>query len=232
MILAIGRYTALLGFTFAALLHLAGYVYVDLPYRAFEILTVGIFVLIPLALRGPFLDSDTPIDTLAKKMASRLAVVGLVLWLLTTLIWIAFVRTPDAGIGPHPIRFSALLPVWRISGGHYRMLYQQWQTLAGALVYIFFWLQFSSKKALVSTADPATSAGSRNATELFPPIVARLIAGTILTSVSLFVVGWVLHLVGLVGKGVSDLMAGLAVVGFILVFALAAIGVILAALRD
>jgi hypothetical protein len=95
MATTIGRYTALLGFTFAVLLHLAGYVYVDLPHLAFEILTLGIFALVPLALRGPFLDSQTPIDTLAKKMAARLAAGGLVLWLLMTFIWIAFVRTPD-----------------------------------------------------------------------------------------------------------------------------------------
>jgi hypothetical protein len=232
MILAIGRYAALLGFTFAALLHVAGYFYLDLPHLAFEILTLGILALVPLALRGPFLDSRTPIDTLAKKMAARLAAGGLVLWLLMTFIWIAFVRAPDVGIGPHPIRFSALLPVWRISEPHYRMLYQQWQSLAGALVYVFVWLQFSSEKVVVSAADSAMSAGSSEATGSFPPIVTRLISGTILASVCLFLVGWVLHLVGLVEQGASDFMAGLSVVGIIAGVALAGIGTILGTLRD
>jgi hypothetical protein len=231
MILAIGRYTALVGFTFAVLLHLAGYVYVELPHVAFEILTVGIFALAPLALRGPFLDSDTPIDTLAKKMAARLFAGGLVLWLLTTLIWI-FVRGPDVGIGPQPIRFPTLLPVWRVSGRHYRMFNQQWQSFSAALVYVFFWLQFSSEKVVVSAADPAMSADSSEATGSFPPIVARLIVGTILTSMCLFLVGSVLHLVGLVEKGASDLMAGLSLVGFIAAVALAGNGTILGALRD
>jgi hypothetical protein len=168
---------------------------------------------------------------LAKKMAERLAAGGLVVWLLTTLIWI-LVRGPEVGIGPQPIRFHTLLPVWRVSGRHYRMLNQQWQSFSAALVYVFFWLQFSSKKALVSTANPEMSAGSSNATGSFPPIVARLIAGTILTSVCLFLVGWVLRLVGLVEKGTSDSMALLSLVGVILAFAFAGVGAILAALRD
>lgn len=88
MIFAIGRYAALLGFIFAVLLHLAGYVYVDLPSQAYGILMVGIFALAPLALRGPFLDSHTPIDTLPKKIAGCVAGSGLVLWLLATTIWI------------------------------------------------------------------------------------------------------------------------------------------------
>lgn len=143
-----------------------------------------------------------------------------------------FVRGPDVGIGPHPIRFHTLLPVWRVSGRHYRMLNQQWQTLGDALVYVFFWLQFSSEKEVVSAADPTTSAGSSEATGSFPPIVTRLIAGTILASVSLFFVGRVLNLVGLVEKRASDLMAGLSLVGVIVAVALAGIGTILGALRD
>jgi hypothetical protein len=229
MILAIGRYTALFGFTFAILLHLAGYVYVDLPHLAFEILTIGILTMVQLSIRGPFLDRYTPTDTSAKKIAVRLAAVGSVLCLLMTLIWI-FVRGPEVGIGPQRFRFHTLPPVWRVSEQHYKMFNQQWQSSCAAFVYVLFWLQFSSKKARVSAINPEVSVSSSNATGSFPASVARLIVGTILTSGCLYLVGWVLHRVGLVEKG-ADIMEFLSLVGFILAFALAGIGAILGALR-
>jgi hypothetical protein len=189
--------------------------------------------LVPLAIRRPFLDRDTPIDSLPKKMAAGLAACGAVLWLLTTLIWIGFVRMPDGGIGAHPLRFNALIPVWRISGRHDRMLYQQWETLAATLVYVLFWLQFTSAWAPASAAtDRATTTGLSRIAGSFPPVVTRLIECTTLTAVGLYIVGLVLHLVGLAGKNVSDIMGGLSLVGIILAFAIGGVGMILAALRD
>jgi len=231
MIRAIGRYTALLGFTFAALLHLAGYVYLDLPHRASEILTVGIFVLIPVAMRSPIPDRIALTDTLAEKVSKRLFVGGWVVFMLTTLIWI-FLRGPEVGAGLHPMRVRTLLPVWRISERHYRMFRQQWGSLSAAVVYLFFWLQFSSKKVPASAADPATSTGSSEGPwQQLPPIIKRLIQGTILACIGLFVVGWILHLVGSMENGAIAMV--LAVFGGIsVVAALAGIGAVISALRD
>ena len=231
LITSIGRYTALLGLACASLLHLAGYFYLDLPYPAFVILALGIVALVPLAFRQPFPKRPLPIDTVAKKAALGLAIAGLTLWLLMTFLWLAFVRTPNSGIGPHPIRFSTLWPLLNIGGRHYRMLYQQWQTLADALVYTFFWLWFSSRKAPVLRGAPTLIEAQSGATGVFPLIVRRLIAGSILASLALIVVGWALHSVGLVEKSTSEFMAGLSLLGFVAALALTGLGMVLAALR-
>jgi hypothetical protein len=231
MIRAIGRYTALLGFIFATLLHLAGYVYPDLPHPAFGLLTLGLFALAPLALRGPFLNSNTLIDSLAKRIAVRVVASGLALWLLMTLIWI-LVKGPDVATAPHPIHFHTLLPEWRVSGRQYGTLNQQWQSLSAALAYLILWLQFSSARALTSAAETRPGADPPKASGVFPPILKQLIAGTILASMGLYTVGSVLHLAGLAEKGTSDIMAGLSFIGFVAALAFAGIGGILSALRD
>jgi TRAP-type C4-dicarboxylate transport system permease small subunit len=53
MILAMGRYAALVGLTFAALLHLVGYLYLDLRYEAFETPALGISLWCRSLFAGP-----------------------------------------------------------------------------------------------------------------------------------------------------------------------------------